>query len=73
FYAGIEFNYTSKRVYRDISSPVYADLGLRLSYRINRYISVYIKGGNLLCRNNFIVGFIPAAPLNVGGGITITL
>lgn len=51
--------------------PAYIDLSAKAEFKVNRFMSAYIKGGNLLNKENFIYAGIGRMPINVGGGICI--
>ena len=51
--------------------PVYLDLSAKAEFKINRFFSAYVKGGNLLNKANYIYADIASMPINVGGGICI--
>lgn len=51
--------------------PAYLDLSAKTEFKVNRFFSVYIKGGNLLNKENYIFAGIGSMPINGGGGICI--
>ncbi|MBO7480232.1 MAG: hypothetical protein J6T49_07195 [Bacteroidales bacterium] len=51
--------------------PAYLDLSAKAEFKVNRFLSVYIKGGNLLNKENYIYAGIGSMPINGGGGICI--
>ncbi|MBR0534455.1 MAG: hypothetical protein IJK19_07220 [Bacteroidales bacterium] len=51
--------------------PAYLDLSAKAEFKVNRFFSVYIKGGNLLNKENYIFAGIGSMPINGGGGICI--
>lgn len=51
--------------------PAYLDLSAKAEFKVNRFFSVYLKGGNLLNKENFIYAGIGSMPINGGGGICI--
>ena len=51
--------------------PAYLDLSAKAEFKVNRFFSVYIKGGNLLNKENYIYAGIGSMPINGGGGICI--
>ena len=51
--------------------PSYVDLSAKAEFKVNRFFSAYIKGGNLLNKDNYIYAGIGSMPINVGGGICI--
>ena len=51
--------------------PAYIDLSAKAEFKVNRFFSAYVKGGNLLNKDNFIYAGIGRMPINVGGGICI--
>ena len=52
--------------------PTYIDLSAKAEFKVNRFFSAYVKGGNLLNKENYIYADIARMPINVGGGICIT-
>ena len=51
--------------------PTYLDLSAKAEFKVNRFLSVYAKGGNLLNRENYYFAGIARMPVNVGGGICL--
>lgn len=51
--------------------PTYLDLSAKVEFKVNRFFSAYLKGGNLLNKENYIYADIARMPINVGGGICI--
>lgn len=51
--------------------PTYLDLSAKAEFKVNRFFSAYLKGGNLLNKDNFVYAGIGSMPINVGGGICI--
>ena len=51
--------------------PTYIDLSAKAEFKVNRFFSVYLKGGNLLNKENYIYAGIGSMPINGGGGICI--
>lgn len=51
--------------------PEYMDLSAKIEFKVNRFFSIYAKGGNLLNRENYIYAGISHMPINAGGGICI--
>jgi hypothetical protein len=51
--------------------PAYLDLSAKAEFKVNRFFSVYAKGGNLLNKENYIYAGIGSMPINGGGGICI--
>lgn len=51
--------------------PSIVDLGITLDFSINRYFGVYLKGGNLLNRDNRYMPMHNSVPRNFGGGIYV--
>lgn len=51
--------------------PTYLDLSAKAEFKVNRFFSAYIKGGNLLNRENYIYAGIGRMPINIGGGICL--
>lgn len=56
-----------------VKIPGYADLGVSLEYRINRKISVWLYGGNLLDMTIQRVPFYAESGISATGGITLNL
>jgi hypothetical protein len=51
--------------------PAYLDLSAKVEFKVNRFFSVYAKGGNLLNKENYMYAGIGSMPINGGGGICI--
>ena len=51
--------------------PTYIDLSAKAEFKVNRFFSAYVKGGNLLNKENYIYADIARMPFNIGGGICI--
>ncbi|MCF0172348.1 MAG: TonB-dependent receptor, partial [Bacteroidales bacterium] len=72
FFVGADFHYESeKNSWHGGKVPDYIDLSATATYVVNRHLSAYIKGGNLLNRHNFRYFEIPEIPLNIGGGVSV--
>ncbi|MBQ7254588.1 MAG: hypothetical protein IJS30_07945 [Bacteroidales bacterium] len=65
------YTYESERESWGGVMPEYSDLNVVLTGVINRNLSIYLKGGNLLDNPNFRYFAIPELPRNIGGGIRI--
>ena len=66
------FHYESEKdTWLGEAMPEYMDLSAMATYAINRHFSAYIKGGNLLNKQNFRYFAIPEMPRNIGGGVAV--
>lgn len=56
---------------RLLEMPAFVDLGLSFDFILNRHFTFYVKGGNLLGRDNFRYPMVAEKPFNAGGGVYI--
>jgi len=70
-FLSVAFDLQGKRESQIGQLPEYLDLSAKAEFKINRFISAYVKGGNLLNKENYIFAGIGSMPVNVGGGICI--
>lgn len=57
----------------EYSVPAICDLDVNLNYKVFRFLTVFVKGGNLLNMRNQYTPLYVEPGRNVGGGISITL
>lgn len=57
--------------YGPYAIPAIVDLGITLDFSVNRYFGVFLKGGNLLNRDNRYMPMHNSVPRNFGGGIYV--
>ncbi len=70
-FVNASYAYESSRRAWEGEIPDYKDLSVTLTGVINRHISAYVKGGNLLDNMNYRFYEIPEIGRNIGGGVRI--
>lgn len=70
-YVRLYADYIGKREYQTGDIPPFFNLGARLDFVLNKHFSFYLKGDNLLNKDNYRYPYISGVPVNYGGGICL--
>lgn len=72
-FARVGLDWRSERTSMFLDCPSWIDLGLGAEYRINKWLSVYLKAGNLLNQDIQRYLFHARKGVNFGGGLCVNL